>query len=165
MAEIIQEKNIHRIFLVSVLLKAGNALLEIVGGVMLLFTGSFTKIVAYLVAGELIEDPQDFVATSIQHILPYFSEHTQLFIAFYLLSHGVIKIFLAIGLLRNKIWAYPTAIVVFILFITYQLYRFTYTHSTFLILLTIFDLFVVVLTWHEYKYIKSKSPRGVLRKN
>ena len=154
---IIQEKNIRQIFIVSVLLKGFNATLEIVGGVLFLFSGAVTSIVQFLVQGELIEDPSDFIANAIQHYLPYFSEHSQLFAAFYLLSHGVMKLFLVVGLLRNKLWAYPSAIVVFFLFIAYQLYRFTYTHSVFLILLTVFDLFVIWLTWHEYKVVNKNQ--------
>ena len=155
MDQIIKEKNIHRIFTISVLLKGANALLEIVGGVILLFTGAVTTFVQFLIQGELIEDPSDVLANLIQHYLPYFSNHTQLFAAMYLLSHGIIKIFLVAGLLRNKLWAYPTAITVFSLFIVYQLYRYTYTHSVFLILLTIFDLFIIWLTWHEYKILRN----------
>ena len=155
MDTITEEKNIRRVFTISVLLKAANAVLEIVGGTLLLFTGAVTNLIEYLARGELIEDPSDFLANSIQHYLPYLSEHSQLFAAFYLLSHGIIKIFLAVGLLRRKLWAYPSAIIVFILFILYQIYRYTYTHSIFLILLTIFDLFVVWLTWHEYKVIRA----------
>lgn len=157
MEPIIQEKNIRRIFIISVLLKGSNAILEIIGGILFLFTGAVTNIVQFLVRGELIEDPTDLVANFIQHYVPYFSEHAQLFASFYLLSHGVIKIFLVIGLLRNKLWAYPSAIVVFFLFIAYQLYRFTYTHSFFLILLSIFDLVVIWLTWHEYKLVKKNQ--------
>ena len=155
MDTITEEKNIRRVFTISVLLKAANAVLEIIGGTLLLFTGAVTNLIEYLARGELIEDPSDFLANSIQHYLPYLSEHSQLFAAFYLLSHGIIKIFLAVGLLRRKLWAYPSAIIVFILFILYQIYRYTYTHSIFLILLTIFDLFVVWLTWHEYKVIRA----------
>ena len=157
MEPLIQEKNIRRIFLVSVLLKGANAVLEIIGGVLFLFNGAVTGIALFLVRGELIEDPTDFVANAVQHYLPYFSQHAQLFASVYLLSHGVIKIFLVIGLLRNKLWAYPSAIVVFFLFIAYQLYRFTYTHSLFLILLTVFDLVVIWLTWHEYRIVKKNK--------
>ena len=149
-----QEQNIRRIFTVSVLLKAANAVLEIILGTLLLFTGTITNVISHLAQNELIEDPGNFLANNIQHYLPYLSEHSQLFAVYYLLSHGIIKIFLAIGLLRRKLWAYPSAIAVFIVFIIYQLYRYTYTHSFFLILLTIFDLFVVAMTWHEYKIIK-----------
>jgi uncharacterized membrane protein len=154
MEQLVPEKDIRRVFQVSILLKGANAVLEIIGGTLLLFTGSITSVLVYLAGQEIIEDPGDFLANTIQHYLPYFSQHSQLFAAFYLLSHGAIKIFLAIGLLRNKLWAYPSAIVVFILFIIYQLYRYTYTHSIFLILLTVFDLFVIVLTWHEYKIVR-----------
>ena len=153
-----QETSIRRLFKVSVLLKAANALLEIIGGTSLLFTGEITKVVARMIQREFLEDPRDFVATIAQRYLPYFSEHSQSFAAFYLLSHGVIKIFLAVGLLRNKLWAYPAAIVFFILFILYQVYRYTYTQSPFLILLTVFDLIVVGLTWHEYKIVKKLRP-------
>jgi uncharacterized membrane protein len=35
-------------------------------------------------------------------------------------------------------------------FIVYQLYRYTQTHGFGLLLLTLLDLVVVGLTWHEY---------------
>jgi len=152
----IQEKNIRRVFTISILLKGANAILEILLGVALLFTGAVTAIVQFLIQRELIEDPGDFIANSIQHYLPYFSQHSQLFASLYLLIHGVVKIFLVVGLLRNKLWAYPAAIAIFSLFIAYQLYRFAYTHSIFLMLLTVFDLAVIWFTWHEYKIVKNK---------
>lgn len=144
----------HRIFVAGIVFKALNAALEIVGGTLLLFTGATTHFIEYLAKGELIEDPTDFVANTVQQYIPYLSEHTQLFAAVYLLSHGIIKIFLSVGLLRGKLWAYPVAIVVFALFIVYQIYRYTYTHSFFLILLTLFDLLIIWLTWHEYKRVQ-----------
>ena len=154
-----QEKDIRKIFAVSLILKGVNAFLEIVGGVSFLFTGSLTSLLQFFIQGELIEDPKDVIANLIQHYLPYLSVHTQLFFASYLLSHGVIKIFLIVGLLRNKLWAYPSAIVVFSLFIIYQIYRFSITHSLFLVFLTIFDLMVIWITWHEYRIIKQhKAP-------
>jgi len=73
------------------------------------------------------------------------------FYAFYLLSHGLIKMFLVIGLLRNKLWSYPASLVVMGLFIIYQLYRFSYTGSFGLIAITALDVVVMVLIWHEYR--------------
>lgn len=151
-----KEREIHLVFVISVVLKALGAFLEIIGGVLLLFTGATTHLIEYLINNELVEDPGDFLANTIQHLVPYLREHSQLFAAFYLLSHGVIKFFLSIGLLRRWLWTYPAAIVVFALFIVYQLYRYTHTHSIFLILLTIFDAIVIWLTWHEYKYMKEQ---------
>jgi uncharacterized membrane protein len=151
------QKNIRSIFRISLFLKGVNAILEIIGGVLFLFTGMVTDIIQFLIQAELLEDPKDFTANFIQHYLPYSSQYSQFFASFYLLSHGVIKIFLVIGLLRNRLWAYPSAIVVFFLFILYQVYRFSYTHSLILVLLTILDLVVIVLTWHEYKIVKKTN--------
>lgn len=153
-----QEKKIHQIFMTSLVLKGLNSVLEIIGGLLFLFTGTLTSILTFLINGELIEDPSDFVANQIQHLLPYFSGHTQLFGAFYLLSHGIIKIFLVVNLLRNKLWAYPVTIVVLFLFIAYQLYRLSYSFSLFLILLTLFDVLIIILTLHEYKLVKRHLP-------
>ena len=150
----IKEKSIREIFFISLVLKGLDSLLEILGGVLFLFTGTVTTLLTFLIQKELIEDPTDFVANQIQHSLPYFSGHAQSFGAFYLLSHGIVKIILVVSILRGKFWAYPAMIVVLFLFIIYQLYRFSYTHSSFLLLLTLFDLLIIVLTWHEYRVVK-----------
>jgi len=151
------EKNIYWIFLASVFLKGAHAVIEIALGTLFLFTNTVTSIVVFLTQQELLEDPNDFLALRIDKFIPYLSPHTQSFFAFYLLSHGLVKIFLVWGLLKNKLWAYPASIIFLVLFIIYQLVRYTSTHSVFLILLTIFDIFVIWLVVHEYKRLKSKS--------
>ena len=151
----LQEKNVHRVFIISLILKGINSLLEIAGGILFLFTGSASTILYLMIKGELIEDPTDFIATHIQHFLPYFSTHSQLYASFYLLSHGIVKIILVVSLLRNKLWAYPATIVTLLLFIAYQLYRLSYAYSLGFVLLTIFDILIIVLTWHEYKVVKT----------
>jgi uncharacterized membrane protein len=75
-----------------------------------------------------------------------FSTTTQHFAAYYLLGHGVVKLWLIVGLLKMRLWYYPVAIVVFGLFAVYQLYRFSFTHSLSLVLITVLDLAVTVLT-------------------
>jgi uncharacterized membrane protein len=49
------------------------------------------------------------------------------------------------------------SLVVFAAFIVYQLYRFTFTHSAFLIVLTVFDLIVMALVWHEWRYRRARG--------
>jgi uncharacterized membrane protein len=146
------EHRIHQIFQLSVLLKGAHALLECVGGVALALvsTSTISRIVNTLTQEELVEDPNDFVATHLLAFARNFSIEMKQFYAFYLLSHGVIKLLLVIGLLRNKLWSYPASLVVFGLFIVYQLYRFSYTHETGLIVLTVLDIVVIGLIWHEY---------------
>jgi uncharacterized membrane protein len=130
---------------------------EVVVGVALVFIGPTFHWIQTLVEDELIEDPTDLVAGYVQHFAYPFLRQSQSFAAIYLLSHGLIKLFLAAGLLREKPWAYPVAIVVFVLFVIYQLYRYAFTHSSFLMLLTILDLVVIGLTWHEYRVVRGRS--------
>lgn len=153
-----EEKYIHQVFIISLILKGLNSLLEILGGILFLFTGSITAILSFLIRGELIEDPTDFLATQIQHVLPYFSTHGQLYASVYLLSHGIIKIILVVSLIRSKLWAYPATIVTLFLFIAYQLYRLSYGFSVILVILTLFDILIVYLTWHEYGVMKTQLP-------
>jgi uncharacterized membrane protein len=44
------------------------------------------------------------------------------------------------------------------LFIIYQLYRFSYTNGMGLIALTVFDIFVIGLIWHEYALVRRHLP-------
>ena len=150
------ERRIHQIFEISVLLKGAHALIECIGGLILAFvsTSAITSLVNALTQEELIEDPNDFIAAHLLSLAQNFTVSTQRFYAFYLLSHGVIKAFLVIGLLRNRLWAFPVSLVVLGLFIVYQLYRFSYTHGFGLIVLTVFDVFVVGLIWHEYRLVR-----------
>jgi uncharacterized membrane protein len=157
-----KEKQIHLAFEISLLLKGTFALGQIIGGIIAFFvTKEFLlKTVSVLTQEELAEDPHDLIANYLLHSAQNMSFGAQLFVALYLLSHGSIKLWLIIGLLREKLWYYPTAIVVFGLFIVYQLYRFSFTQSLWLVLVTAVDVIVIGLTWHEYKYLRRVSPRA-----
>ncbi len=157
----LSEKRIHLFFRISLFLKGAFAFLEILGGVLaFLVPRQFVLgLVAVLTQRELAEDPRDLVANYLLHAAQHLSVGTQTFAALYLLSHGAIKLWLILGLLRERLWYYPTALVVFALFIAYQLYRFSFTHSAFLLFITAVDAVVIVLTWHEYRYLKGQAFR------
>lgn len=155
-----EERRIHQAFEISVLLKGAHAALECFGGLALVFTsnGWIRNVIARATQTELTEDKRDFVANHLAAWAQGFSIETQHFYAWYLLSHGIVKLALVTGLLMRKLWAYPTTIVVLGLFIVYQLYRYTQTHGLGLLLLTGLDLVVVVLTWHEYRLMRRHLP-------
>jgi len=157
------ETRIYRIFVWSVLLKGAHSLIECLGGIALLFlsTESIAHVVDLLTQEELIEDPHDLIATKLLEFANTLSVSTERFYAFYLLSHGLVKLALVIGLLKNKLWAYPASLIALALFIAYQLYRYSYTHSLGLILLTILDLTVIWLVWHEYRRAREISGRTI----
>ena len=148
-----KEKYIYEIFWASVVLKALNGLLDVAAGLLLLSTGTMTKLIVFWTQKELIEDPHDFVANQLMHLLPLLSTPARLFGVVYLLINGGVKLILSVALLRGKFWAFPVSIIVLALFIAYQAYRFIFTHSLGLGLLAVFDLAVLVLIVHEYYYL------------
>ena len=138
-----QEKHIHQVFVVSIAAKGIHALIEIVGGIGLYLLDA-QRISAWLGSHPWLAD--------------HFQPSQQHFYAFYLLSHGLVKGVLVFFLLRERLWAYPAGITVFALFIVYQLYRYSITHEIGLILLSVFDLFVIYLAAHEYRLLRKHLP-------
>lgn len=147
---------VHRAFRIGILLKGINGILETIGGWLLFMIkpAAINHFVLIWTQGELSEDPQDFFSNYLVRLVQNFSVSTQIFSAIYLFSHGIIKLFLVVALLKRKLWAYPLAIIFFFLFILYQLYRLTYDHALWLVLLTIFDIAVIILTDLEYQQLK-----------
>jgi uncharacterized membrane protein len=154
------ERRIHQIFEVSILLKGAHAVIECLAGIAIAIvsTENVVEIANRLTQEELVEDPGDFIATRLVSLAQNFSIAEKNFYAVYLLSHGVVKLLLVAGLLRNKLWSYPASLVVLGLFIVYQLYRFSYTHSIGLIVLSVFDIVVMWLIWHEYSLLRRHLP-------
>ena len=152
-------QHMHRLFAVSVLIKGVDGVLETIGGILLLLVSpkALNSLVIFFTAHELSEDPDDWFATSLRHAVLSLSSDTKLFVSVYLVAHGLIKFFLVVGLLREKRWAYPTALWFLGIFILYQLYRFSHTHSLGLVALSAFDLFMVVLVWLEYRSQKQPA--------
>ena len=64
-------------------------------------------------------------------------------------------VLIVVGLFRRERWAYPVAFVFLGGFVVYQVYRMTYAPSVGLALLTVFDLFIIWLTWREYRRMKT----------
>jgi len=106
-----------------------------------------------LTAPELAEDPTDHVATLLQRIVHELTADTKLFVGSYLIIHGIIKVLLVVGLLGRRLWSYPVSLWFLAAFIVYQTYRFFFTHSLWLIALTVLDLAVAFLIWREYRQV------------
>ncbi len=147
-----KEKAITLFFHIGVFLKGMDAVLELSGGLLVLLIPpvAISSVMKALTYRELLEDPHDVVAAFLLHAAQQYAITGSTFVAFYLFAHGLIKIVLVVGLLKNKIWAYPTALIVLGAFMLYQLYRFTFFHSLIMLGLTIFDFFVVWIIWREY---------------
>ncbi|MBI5015680.1 MAG: DUF2127 domain-containing protein [Deltaproteobacteria bacterium] len=150
----------HVGFEVGVLLKGLNGVVEVLGGMLLFVMNPRTirQTLLLLTHEELLEDPGDLVGRLLLRLAEQLTVSTQVFAGFYLVSHGVIKVLLIAALLRRKLWAYPAAIVVFALFGAYQMYRYAVHPSAVMIVLTVVDLAVMVLTWVEYLRLRPLPP-------
>jgi uncharacterized membrane protein len=140
-------------FDVAVAIKGLNGLLEIAGGYFLVFKpGWIGPAVGTWAAALLVHHPANWFAQTVARWGYGLTVDTEHFASVYLIAHGVAKVFIAWGLLREKLWAFPTALVVFGLLILYQLYRFAHTHSLTLAFLIAVDVAVCYLIWREYGF-------------
>lgn len=148
---------LHETFRAGILMKGIDGLLEMTGGTLLWFIkpSAMSAFIQVLCQHELSRDPHDFIAADLLHISERLAHSDPLFASIFLLSHGFVKVLLAVVLWLGELWAYPVAMVVFSAFIAYQIYRYTHTHSIGLLVLTVFDVGIVWLTWNEYRARKS----------
>jgi uncharacterized membrane protein len=142
----------HDAFRAGISAKGFDGILETVGGALLWFVkpSSFAWMQTFWLH-QLSYSRHNFVAVHMLHMSQRLASSDPVFASIYLLSHGLIKVVLAVALWLDELWAYPLAIVIFGGFCVYQVYRYTHTHSEALLWLTVFDVAVVILTWAEYR--------------
>jgi uncharacterized membrane protein len=148
-----RQRVLHYLFELGVSLKFLNGMLEVIGGIFLFFSTprSLSKLAATLLTNELLEDPKDLVANTLLHAVQGLSANAQIFASAYLLVHGMVKVGLVIALWNKKLWAYPLAGIVLVLFTAYQLYLFSHSRSLFQLALTVVDVVILLLLWSEYR--------------
>ena len=155
----------HRLFVVAVVLKGLNGMVELVAGSSILAVGhaGLNGIVTLLTARELSEDPTDLVANLLRRWFAQLSPDAELFAAVYLLTHGVAKIVLATCLLREKFWAFPVSAAFFALFIAYMSYRLVLGWSWSIAAFCLLDLATLFLVLHEWRASSERArPTGSL---
>ena len=153
-------RSLHRLFQVAVVVKGIDGVLESIGGVLVLLVSptALQRLVVVLTQHELAEEPDDWLVAMLRHAAESFSVETKHFASAYLIGHGILKVFLAASLLRERLWAFPVALSVLAAFVAYQLYRFGRTHSMVLLALTVLDIAVMALIWREY-HVRAETPK------
>ncbi|MFN3847622.1 MAG: DUF2127 domain-containing protein [Paracoccaceae bacterium] len=157
----ISEKSIRRVFHASLWVKGAHSLTEVLGGLALVFLTHdlIVRMAAALTRAELIEDPRDIVANAVRTAAVGFAPDAQSFVAWYLFSHGLIKLVLVAAVLTNRVWAYPAFIAALIGFILYQVYRMSFDVTFVLVAITVLDVVVLFLAWHEYSFVRRERHR------
>ena len=145
-------------FRTSLVLKGIFSALEMVGGGVAYFISHSTVvgIIASITQETLTQDPDDFIAQHLAGAAAGLSLSSQHFAALYLMSHGILKTVLIVGLYRERPRYFPLSIVLFAGFVGYQLFRFQVTHSIWLLVLTALDVLIIGLTLQEYRYLRRR---------
>lgn len=144
----------HLAFLVGMVFKGLDGLLELLGAIALLLIGEpqIDRLAGTLERKEF-GGGLGALASHAAYAAHHFMAGAQQFAVIYLFAHGVIKLALVTGLLRGVRWVFPVALVVLTGLIGYQLYRLSIEMSWMLAALTLIDAIVVALIWHEWRYV------------
>jgi uncharacterized membrane protein len=148
-----REATIRRLFRLSLFLKAADSIAEVIGSLVLFAASNeaILRLTRAITRRELLEDPNDVLANFLMHSAHAFSLSQKSAASIFLLSHGAVKLFLVVMVLRERPWAYPVFMVALGLLISYQSYQLSLGFSLWLAVLTVLDAVVLWLTWHEYR--------------
>jgi uncharacterized membrane protein len=154
--KILPMRDFYELFRISLIIKATDGMLETLAGVFfyLVKYSTINAVIFSIFHGEIAENPRDLFWGVLIKEWHTFSLRTQSFWGLLFVAHGITKVVLAILLLKKYLWAYPLSIVIFSLFIIYEVYALIQQPSIFLGLITVFDAIVIGLIVHEYQRAK-----------
>jgi uncharacterized membrane protein len=141
----------HRIFVITILAKGLLGLIQLMTAAALYFgvLEHLPRIAQWLVARELSEDPNDFIATQILSLANIAPTSDSTFYTVYFAAHGFLHVAVVTMLLSGARWANHVAISVLSLFVIYQLFEWFAVGGKTLLVLTVVDLAVIYLTARE----------------
>lgn len=150
-----REHWLHVIFYITLIGKGLFGVGQMVSGIAVLVVPRHVwhQLAVKLTAGNT-DNP---VAAWLLHQTEHLDSGIQLYAAIYMISHAATKIVLVWAVLKGKMWAYPWMMGFLAVFIIYQTYEIFARHSVFFLLLTIFDIFIVWLTRHEWNLQKRQK--------
>ena len=148
-----KDRILDLVFLIGVLFKGLDGLVELVGGIVLLFVtpAKLQHAAARATSGELAEDPHDLIANLIVHGAAHLQHGSIVFAAVYLLVHGIVKLTIVIALLIGSRRIYPWAMAALGAFLIFQVYELVTRPSIGVAVLTAFDAVIIWLTWREWR--------------
>src|ERR1041384_5997993 len=118
-------KNLEeRFYKAGLWLKGANGVLELIGAVLVVVLpdSSINRVIVFLLQQGVEEGKRDALLEAVSRSLTGLVGNRG-FAIFYLVGHGVVKIFLVTFLFMGKRWAYPIAIGAMALFMVYEGFR------------------------------------------
>jgi uncharacterized membrane protein len=143
---------LHRVYLAAIFIKGFDGAVETLIGLAIAVAGPqrIYAAILRLTAPELDDQRPHVVLHAIRHGATGLAEASQVFIITYLLVHGVLKLGIAITLLRGQRWIFPIAVLILAGFVLYMSYHLTQRWSGWLFGFALFDLFTLALVVNEW---------------
>ncbi|GHE04198.1 membrane protein [Defluviimonas sp. 20V17] len=153
---------LHGSYLFGITMQAVIGATQLIAAIVLqvaLHTDEITEL-AHWTSAMLASQRADPLAAALLRSVHDFTVHPHTFWSVYLFGHGLLNLGVAVALFARKRWAHPVSIVVLSLFIVYQMSDFFLTGAPVLILLSVFDLVVILLVWHEWLELHQRRAQG-----
>ncbi len=155
------QKLFHILFRVGVVLKGIDAVLETIGGVILLLVppDDISQFIVKITQYQLMQNPHPLLEKAVQKSIEVTTD-SHVWAGLFLLSHGLVKLLIVTGMILKKLWAYRVGLLVFVGLVIYQSAHILKTHSVGLLILTAFDIVFILLAYREYRQLKQKQAAG-----
>jgi|SRR5579862_4513862 len=140
-------------FLAAVAVKGIDGMIETVAGVVVAVLGTegVYELVIRFTAPELDLHPASKTIHLLRRGASDLSHASSRFIVIWLLVHGILKLALAIELLRGRSWIFPVAAIVLSAFVAFMAYKLVIHYSAWLLAFALFDLVTVALVLNEWR--------------
>ncbi len=148
-----QSSLVHRAFLAAIAIKGLDGAAETVAGLIVAVAGSqfVYSFAIWITAPEIAVNPDSRLAHMIRHGATGLTQASHLFVVVYLLVHGILKLGIAVNLLRGKNWIFPIASVILAGFIVFMSVRLTTHWSGWLFGFALFDVLTLALVLNEWR--------------
>ena len=104
-----------------------------------------------IAASELDLHPESRAVHLLRHGASSLAHASSRFVVVWLLVHGVLKLFLAVELLRGRSWIFPVAAAILAGFVAFMTYKLSVHYSPWVLALALFDLITVILVLNEWR--------------
>ncbi len=150
---------LDKTYTIGIVIKGIDGSLELLGGLMLALipSSAILHLSKLLTNHEIANDPHDFLANHIIHLGSELAAGHNTFAIVFLVTHGAVKVGLVAALLRQKLWAYPLALVALLAFLVYQVYLLAVHATLTMSFLTILDIVIIWLVEREWQKVNARA--------
>ena len=145
---------IHRAYLVTIFVKGFDGALETLLGLVIAIFGTdrLYTFILRVTASELYENPDSRAMNLIRQGAAHLAAGPSRFIITYLLVHGILKLWIAVTLLKGGgRWIFPVASLILTGFIAFMSHRLSVHWSNWLLGFALLDLLTLALVLNEWR--------------